>query len=146
MKWKIKTMFETTNQQQYIGDYTTIQQYCNISILSAYYQHIISISSAYHQHIISISSAYYQHIISILSAYHQHIISILSAYYQHIISILSAYYQHIISILSAYIPLLHEYRGLPSDQSNENRDTSSVAGRWLQRGYRMVIGWLGWLG
>ena len=54
-------------------------------------------------------------------------------------------YQHIISILSAYIPLLHEYRGLPSDQSNENRDTSSVAGRWLQRGldgYRMVIGWL----
>jgi hypothetical protein len=41
--WKIKAMFETTNQQQYIGDYTTIQQYCNISILSAYYQHIISI-------------------------------------------------------------------------------------------------------
>ena len=38
--WKIKAMFETTNQQQYIGDYTTIQQYCNISILSAYYQHI----------------------------------------------------------------------------------------------------------
>ena len=31
------------HQQQYIGDYTTIQQYCNISILSAYYQHIISI-------------------------------------------------------------------------------------------------------
>ena len=62
----------------------------NLSMSSAYSQHVLCILSACPLHTLSMSSAYSQHVLCILSACPLHTLSMSSAYSQHVLCILSA--------------------------------------------------------